>query len=72
VYRNKKGKAVKFPRSTLLQMVSGRYLESQNLDSVIPRQCPNRVKVTDSVRVRVSYDCPDYDCPEFDCPDIGR
>ena len=62
MYRNKKGKAVKFPRSTLLQMVSGRYLDSQNLDSVILRQCldsQNRVKVTDSVRVRVSYDCPD-------------
>jgi len=53
-------------------VVSGRYLDSQNLDSEIPRRyldsqildSLNRVRV--SVRVRVSYDCPDFDCPDYD------
>jgi len=49
-------------------MVSGRYLDSQNLDSVIHRQhldSQNRVKFRVSVRVRVRISV-DYDCLDFD------
>jgi len=65
-----------------ISSVSGRYLDGQNLDSVIPRRSLDRhnldsqngvrvrvrVRVSVRVKVRISYDCPDYDCPDFDCP----
>ena len=56
------------------QWVSGRYLDSPNLDSEIARRyldsqnldsldSQNRVRVSVWVRVKISYDCPDFDCP---------
>jgi len=47
-------------------MVSGRYLDSQNLDSVIHWRhldSQNRVRFRVSVRVRIRVD---YDCLDFD------
>jgi len=62
--------------ATIVTAVSGRYLDSQNLDSQnrVTARVTVRVFVRVRVRimVRVSYDCPVYDCPDFDCPDYDR
>jgi len=58
-------------------LVSGRYLDSLNLDSEIPRQYLDsqkwiRARVFVRVRVSVSFKVSvwvSYDCPGFDCPD---
>ena len=57
--------------SLIVFTVSGRYLDSQNLDSEIPWRYMDRYYRV-KVRVGVSYDCPAYDCPDFDCTDFDR
>jgi len=57
--------------SHIVFTVSGRYLDSQNLDSEIPWRYMDRYYRV-KVRVGVSYDCPAYDCPDFDCTDFDR
>jgi len=42
---------------------SGRYLDSQNLDSQNRVRAWVRVRASVRVRVRVSYDCPDCQFP---------